>query len=103
MSVGKTPKSLLRLATVACALTSETGAPVVCASDSDLLPAGAAAEQATAAPANSATTWWFIGGLGILIAALAGAALIVIRRRRVAGGHKVGTPRVTNTAPVQPR
>ena len=39
------PADLLRLAAVACASTGPKAPPTVCASDSDQLPAGAAAEQ----------------------------------------------------------
>ncbi len=84
MSVSATPKELLRLATVACAGISATAPPVVCASHSDLLPAGReAAAAATAAaskrPASSTNYAWYIGGAAIL----AGGVVLTLRRRRV--------------------
>jgi uncharacterized repeat protein (TIGR01451 family) len=49
LEVGRTPVDLLRLATVACAALPPATSPVVCASDSDELAAGAAARVASAA------------------------------------------------------
>ena len=55
MTVAKsTPKDLLRLATVACARVTTSGPPVVCAADSDQLPAGATAEAADKAADKAA-------------------------------------------------
>ncbi len=48
MRVSATPKDLLRVATVACASLPAGPAPIVCASHSDRLPAGAAAAAAAA-------------------------------------------------------
>jgi len=87
MTVAATPAELLRLATVACASTSAAGPPIVCASHSDQLPAGAVAEAAKAAmdqpaePEPGNRLWWYIGGACVLIAAIAAATLLVIRRR----------------------
>ena len=88
VEVGKDlPPGELRLATVACAGTSPKDPPIVCASDSDQLPAGATAaeqqrqvEQAAGRPRRA---WLLPLGLGtgaLLVAAL--AALHVLRRRR---------------------
>jgi uncharacterized repeat protein (TIGR01451 family) len=85
MSVLATPKELLRLAVVACAGLSAKGPPIVCASHSDQLPAGAAktrraAQSAHPRAATSDFTWWYFGGgLGLLI--LAGVTLAARRRR----------------------
>jgi len=85
MAVSPTPKELLRLASVACASTSASKPPIVCASDSDQLPAGASAEAAATKAASSSTDqpWWYlasgIGGIGLIVAAL--AALMTRRRR----------------------
>ncbi len=85
-TVGATPDTLLRLASVACASTSATAAPIVCATDSDQLPAGAAAESAAAptAPsengiANLAWVWWIVGAAAVVLGAL---ALVLFPRRR---------------------
>jgi uncharacterized repeat protein (TIGR01451 family) len=89
------PPELLRLATVACASTSATAAPVVCASDSDLLPAGASAEvqqrQLDEAGVGAARPAWVLpAGLGsgalLLVAALVLGGRAVGRRRVGLGG-----------------
>ena len=92
MTVGATPAELLRLATVACASTSAAGPPIVCASHSDQLPAGAAADANQAAmsqpvePTPDSNLWWYIiGAAGVLIAAIAATLMLVTRRR--AGGQ----------------
>lgn len=95
MTVSKSPKELLRLATVACASVSAKGPPIVCATDSDLLPAGASAEGAkaegrakpakrTGAAATSAgrTGWYITGGLGG-IAILVGGMVLMTRKRKL--------------------
>ncbi len=78
MTVAATPAELLRLATVACANQTSTSPPIVCASDSDQLPAGAAAgtvppsaTDAGLAPTESERS------PGVLIGGLVGAALLV--------------------------
>jgi len=83
MTVATTPDELLRLATVACAQISATGPPLVCASDSDQLPAGAVAESAQQAAeeprVNSPNRiWWYAGGAGALVG-VAAAILLVVR------------------------
>lgn len=85
MTVSDTPPDLLRLATVACAAASADGPPIVCASDSDQLPAGAAAEAAIAADESAAAStallrWYLAGGAVLVVAAV--AVLLLIRRRR---------------------
>ncbi len=89
MSLTATPKELLRLATVACVSVSPAGPPVVCASHSDLLPAGrqaAASKSATrparAGPSNSGN--WYVGGVVGIVLVLSGLALLITRRRRLA-------------------
>lgn len=81
-----TPKDLLRLATVACAKVTAKGPPLVCAADSDQLPAGAAAEAASAQATVPGTPLTGIKGqiLGAG-AATVGFSLLaawVLRRRR---------------------
>jgi uncharacterized repeat protein (TIGR01451 family) len=89
MTVAKTPKDLLRLATVACASVSDKGPPIVCATDSDQLPAGASAQvsKASAAPASGppvATSkgrdWAYAaGGLGGIVLLM---GVLIARRRK---------------------
>jgi uncharacterized repeat protein (TIGR01451 family) len=66
--VGETPSELLRLATVACATAKGGSKPLVCATHSDLLPAGAAAGRV-----HQSTPALVVLGL---------AAVLLIRRRR---------------------
>lgn len=84
-----TPDELLRLATVACAKTSPKAAALVCASDSDQLPAGAAAEEEQAALASPPVRplWWYVGGAAALMAA--GTAVVALTRR----AHRPGRAR----------
>lgn len=82
LKLAETPAEVLRLATVACAKVSAKAAPVVCASDSDMLPAGAAAAEAaqtmqTEAPGRAV---WYVGAGVALAAGL--ATLLVLRTRR---------------------
>jgi uncharacterized repeat protein (TIGR01451 family) len=87
-TVAATPETLLRLASVACASTSADGPPVVCATDSDQLPAGAAAEAgsdpigtADAVSPTVAMVWWIAGGALAILVAL-GLVLFARHRRR---------------------
>jgi uncharacterized repeat protein (TIGR01451 family)/LPXTG-motif cell wall-anchored protein len=87
MRVGTTPDEVLRMATVACAGLSAKKAPIVCATHSDELPAGARATAATAArtarstgtDGSTAVVW---GGAGGLVLVVAGIVVLVVRRRR---------------------
>jgi uncharacterized repeat protein (TIGR01451 family) len=86
MTVGETPAELLRLATVACALPTPTDPPIVCASDSDILPAGIAAEEAGEAVADGGadvrgwiTAASVAGGAVVVVAVV---VVLLIRRRR---------------------
>jgi uncharacterized repeat protein (TIGR01451 family) len=90
MTVSKTPKDVLRLATVACASTAVKGPPIVCAAHSDLLPAGAAAEagkaRAKVVPGATARStgpnWWYVaGGVGAIAGVVAALATLIARRR----------------------
>jgi uncharacterized repeat protein (TIGR01451 family) len=84
MTVMDTPPELLRMATVACASTSAGDPPIVCASHSDQLPAGAAEEAASArsaAPGSDGLNPWYLAlGLCLVVAAL--VVVLIIRRRR---------------------
>ncbi|GLZ39299.1 hypothetical protein [Actinokineospora sp. NBRC 105648] len=79
MTVVDTPADQLRVATVACARTAgEDGPPLVCASHSAQLPAGAAAAAQARAPEPwMARNRWYVAG-GLIVAA--GGALVVRRR-----------------------
>lgn len=79
MTVSPTTPELLRLATVACARSSTDAPPIVCASDSDQLPAGALADRA--APAPDDTVWWMLGG-GVVLLGVAVLVTVLMRRRR---------------------
>lgn len=78
MTVGAPPAELLRLATVACAAIEPDGPPIVCATHSDELPAGAAAAEAAAVVAGeqadpiagNSAIWWYGGGAVVLLAML---------------------------------
>ena len=87
MTVTETPAELLRLATTACVAAAADTAPIVCASDSDLLPAGAdVAEIDDDLGEDSGDSVPFgaiAGGIGAL--AVVTAAAVVIARRRGSG------------------
>ncbi|MEV8638149.1 hypothetical protein AB0395_41500 [Streptosporangium sp. NPDC051023] len=55
-----TPEDLLRLATIACASAAGGDRPIVCATHSDQLPAGAAAEAAGRAISSATDRPWYI-------------------------------------------
>ena len=80
--MGDTPEDLLRLATVACASIEGGDKPIVCATHSDQLPAGAAAEAAAHEAANPVTSRLWYAGVGAVLAALLLTALLVLRRIR---------------------
>jgi uncharacterized repeat protein (TIGR01451 family) len=93
MTAGETPGELLRLAVVACALAAPTEPPVVCASDSDILPAGVAAEKAAEAPAQADgqdTVWIIVASVG---AALVIAAVVFLLTRRRRGSRRSQEPK----------
>jgi uncharacterized repeat protein (TIGR01451 family) len=97
VTVGETPPELLRLATTVCAMTAPDAAPLVCASDSDLLPAGAqAAATAAAAAAHSAdsadsTPFWIVfAGIGVAVLLVVAVIAVVITRRRRRRGRGQG-------------
>lgn len=84
MTVAETPEGLLRLASVVCASINAEGPPLVCASDSDQLPAGAAQAAEVDRPAAATSTGargWIIGGGAGLVAIVATVVLLAIRRR----------------------
>jgi uncharacterized repeat protein (TIGR01451 family) len=80
MTVGKTPPDQLRIATVACARTTVTGTPVVCASHFARLPAKGAATGTSSGTGGRLS--WYLGGGAILFAALAAGTVVLVRRRR---------------------
>jgi uncharacterized repeat protein (TIGR01451 family) len=83
--VGKTPKQTLRLATVACASAGAHGRPIVCATDSDQLPAGAiaAAHVGQASPGRGhLRPVSIVLAAVVVVVAAAGAWWVAIRRRR---------------------
>jgi uncharacterized repeat protein (TIGR01451 family) len=86
--VDVTPKNLLRLAAVVCAADGRQVRPLVCATHSDQLAAGAAATAALAAAAPTKTSQriWdrtaVLIGVGIACTVGASAALFVVHRRR---------------------
>lgn len=87
LKLADTPAEVLRLASVACAKVSAKAAPVVCAADSDLLPAGEAAARADAAqttgtPTSGRTVWYVVAG-AVLAAGL--ATLLALRSGPHAG------------------
>jgi uncharacterized repeat protein (TIGR01451 family) len=85
------PQDLLRLASVACARVSIDGPPVVCAADSDQLPAGAASEAATRAAEQApaprpgfleSTADRLVAGGSAMAVLLAVLAMVGLQRRR---------------------
>lgn len=83
------PSGLLRLATVVCVGTSADAPPTVCASDSDQLPAGAAAEQEqrrlepSGGAAAVAPSWTPAAAAGTGLLVLVGlVGLVALARRR---------------------
>lgn len=90
--VGATPEDLLRLASIACASAEGSDRPIVCATHSDQLPAGAAAAEAAhvaAHPVSSRLGYVGLGaGAGLLALVLAG--LLLLRRSR-RGRHLRGS------------
>lgn len=85
VTVRNTPADLLRLASVACVNTSGQTRPLVCATHSDELPAGAAlaGRRAQAATTVSRHVTWYVGiGLGVLVVAGVAMALVASKRRR---------------------
>ncbi|WP_433372611.1 hypothetical protein [Streptosporangium sp. CA-115845] len=81
--VRDTPEDLLRLATVACASVKTDDKPLVCATHSDRLPAGAAAEAAAHEAANPVTSRLWYAGAGAGLLALALTVLLAFRRTRL--------------------
>jgi uncharacterized repeat protein (TIGR01451 family) len=82
--VGKTPRQILRLATVACASAGAHGRPIVCATDSDQLPAGAVAaarvSQTSPGRGHLQSASIILAAVVVVVAA-AGAWWLAIRRR----------------------
>ncbi|MCX5065921.1 DUF11 domain-containing protein [Micromonospora lupini] len=94
--VGDTPKDLLRLATVACATAKGGTKPLVCATHSDLLPAGVVAP----AVEDAGISWlWSAGAAAALL--IIGLGVFVLlrrnRRRRAAPAHAYPASRPTES------
>ena len=77
--LGQTADEVLRLATVACATTRGAEKPLVCATHSDLLPAGAGAR---AGGKSDPRGWTGLVAAAAGLAILGLAAAVVLRRRR---------------------
>ncbi|WP_326556719.1 hypothetical protein [Micromonospora sp. NBC_01796] len=91
--LGQTPDELLRLATVACATADGAEKPLVCATHSDLLPAGAVA---TRTEEKAVTPWMRYGAAAAALAVLALVTTVLLRRRRrrlLAARPEAGTGR----------
>jgi uncharacterized repeat protein (TIGR01451 family) len=91
-TVSETSSDVLRLASVACAATSADEPPIVCATHSDQLPAGAMGQQPLSPepPSRSSGPWWYLAGGAVLVAA--GAALVVRRYHRRAVAASTTAP-----------
>ncbi|WP_030912859.1 DUF11 domain-containing protein [Streptosporangium amethystogenes] len=81
--VGATPEDLLRLASIACASIEGSDKPIVCATHSDQLPAGAAAEAAAHEAAGPVTSRLWYAGAGAALLALLLTGLLLLRRARL--------------------
>lgn len=93
--VRDTPDHLLRLATVACASVMRDGRPIVCATHSDRLPAGAVAEaEAARAAAPPVNRLWYAGA-GLLVLILTG--VLAARRARRRGNRTSRHARLTRS------
>jgi uncharacterized repeat protein (TIGR01451 family) len=101
MTVTETPGDLLRLATVACATEAEADAPLVCATHSDELPAGAAAAAAASTIDPGTTTQEGSGGSPsvpaiaggvVAVAVIVAAGVFLARRRHASLATHQGTP-----------
>jgi uncharacterized repeat protein (TIGR01451 family) len=81
MTVVRTPPSLLRLASVACARAVGGARPIVCAIHSDQLPAGAAETMTGSAGSAARAGWWYFAG-GLVMLSFGALIASLVRRRR---------------------
>lgn len=93
--VGKTPRQLLRLATIACATAGGSHRPIVCAAHSDQLPAGAVAVAHASQAAAAAKSGGGAGGIlrpagAVLVLVIAAGGGYLFFRRRHAGRRQPG-------------
>jgi uncharacterized repeat protein (TIGR01451 family) len=89
--VGKTPKTVLRLATVACAAGAHSSKPLVRAAHCGQLPAGAIAGRQAAA---RGAAWRPYGLAGAFLLLLAGA-VAALAARRMRARRSAGTGRAS--------
>lgn len=84
MTVAETPATMLRLASIACAGAAVDAPPVVCATDSDQLPAGAAmqAQQAESQDAGPPVLLWGAVAVGGFLVLASFLTFALLRRRR---------------------
>jgi uncharacterized repeat protein (TIGR01451 family) len=90
--VGATPGELLRMAVVACATAKDGSKPLVCATDSDLLPAGAAANAPVATTSGPGYAIGLAAALAAVVAAVGGAITVLRRTRRRRRRSAAGKP-----------
>jgi uncharacterized repeat protein (TIGR01451 family) len=105
VTVGESPDTLLRVATTVCAAVSPTDAPLVCASDSDELPAGAAAAAASdsdsdeqdGTAASPGWLWPTVIAAVVVIALLLLLGALLRRRRRASAAEGPRLPVATES------
>lgn len=94
-TLSQTPAETLRLATTVCGTAAGERAPLVCATDSDQLPAGATEERAASSTEEASTLLWCVVAAGGLLPV--GLALALWSRQRTGRrvsrrSRQAGTP-----------
>ncbi|MBF9131693.1 DUF11 domain-containing protein [Plantactinospora sp. S1510] len=98
--VGQTSDEVLRLATVACATVKGGAKPLVCATHSDLLPAGAAVTRVDRS-GSGRIRYGIAAGAVAVVGGLAAIVTIARRRRQRRPEHReVPAPRAEPAEPV---
>ncbi|CAO5254747.1 DUF11 domain-containing protein [Frankia sp. AgKG'84/4] len=90
--VTKPPGGQLRLASVVCATAGDDARPIVCAADSDQLPAGGGAGASAGSHASSGLSGWLTAlcvGVGVVMVLL--AVVLVGRRRSLRRSARTGS------------